>query len=51
MTSKHYDTDLTDVQWARLKKLLPKPKKRGRKTDEKSQFLYYSLLTYWKITR
>jgi putative transposase len=31
MTRKHYDTDLTDIQWTLLKKLLPKPKKWGRK--------------------
>jgi len=35
MTREHYDTDLTDFQWAKLEKLLPKPKKRGRKPIDK----------------
>jgi len=35
MTRKHYDTDLTDIQWTLLEKLLPKPKKRGRKPIDK----------------
>jgi len=35
MTRQHYDTDLTDIQWTRLEKLLPKPKKRGRKPIDK----------------
>ena len=35
MTRHHYDTDLTDIQWALLKKHLPKPKKTGRKPIDK----------------
>jgi len=30
-TRNHYDTDLTDLQWALLEKLLPPPAKTGRK--------------------
>ena len=35
MTREHYDPDLTDVQWERIKKYLPKPKKTGRKPVDK----------------
>jgi putative transposase len=35
MTRLHYDTDLTDIQWALLESLLPPPKKTGRKPIDK----------------
>jgi len=35
MPRKHYDTDLTDVQWTLLEKLLPPPAKTGRKPIDK----------------
>jgi len=35
MTREHYGTDLTDVQWSLLERLLPPPKKLGRKPIDK----------------
>ena len=35
MTREHDDTDLTDVQWTQLEKLLPPPAKLGRKPIDK----------------
>jgi len=35
VTRLHYDTDLSDVQWALLEFLLPPPKKTGRKPIDK----------------
>jgi putative transposase len=35
MTRGHYDTDLTDIQWTWLEKLLPPPAKTGRKPIDK----------------
>jgi len=32
MTRRHYDSDLTDVQWAVFAKILPKPKKNWTET-------------------
>jgi len=39
MTRLHYDTDLTDVQWALLEKLLLPPKKTGRKPIDKREII------------
>ena len=35
MTRRYYDTDLTEFQWTVLKKLLPPPKKTGRKPTDR----------------
>ena len=35
MTRLYYDTDLTDIQWSLLEKLLPPPAKTERKPIDK----------------
>ena len=39
MKIAHYDTDLTDAQWAFLKPLLPKTSKRGRSPKDRRRFI------------
>lgn len=35
MKNAHYDTNLTDAQWAIISKLLPKRARRGRKPRDR----------------
>ena len=39
MSRKHYPSDLTEEQWQVLKKLLPKPARRGRKPIDRREII------------
>jgi len=45
---KEYPSNLSDEQWQLIKKLIPKPKKRGRKPIDRRQII--NAILYWNRT-